>query len=76
MLARPRNAVGSVSDSKARGPGFNTQSGHILSFLLLLFQEGQLLAKSMCTKYLGGLSLPKKSVVRLTDRPHITSAVY
>ena len=25
---------------------------------------------------LGGLSLPRKSVVRLTDRPDMTSAVY
>ena len=40
--ARLRSAVGSVSDSRARGPGFDTQSGHILSFLLLLVQEVQL----------------------------------
>ena len=31
----------------------------------------------MCTKYwLGGLSLPRKSVVRLTDRPDMTLDVY
>ena len=36
--------------------------------------------ESMCTKYrfkgLGGLSLPRKSVVRLTDRPDMTLDVY
>ena len=34
-------------------PGFDTRSGNILSFLLPLFQEGQLsvTAESMCTKY-------------------------
>ena len=37
----------------ARGPGFDTRSGNILSFLLPLFQEGQLsvTGESMCTKY-------------------------
>ena len=40
--------------SRARGPGFDTRSGNILLFLLLLFQEGQLsvTGESMCTKYL------------------------
>ena len=28
--ARPCNKGGSVSDSRARDPGFNTQSSHIL----------------------------------------------
>ena len=34
-------------------PGFDTRSGHVLSFLLLLIQEGQLsvTGESMCTKY-------------------------
>ena len=34
-------------------PGFDTRSGNILSFLLPLFQEGQLsvTSESMCTKY-------------------------
>ena len=31
-----------LSVSKVRGPGFDTRSGNILSFLLPLFQEGQL----------------------------------
>ena len=35
------------------GPGFDTRSGNIISFLLPLFQEGQLsvTGESMCTKY-------------------------
>ena len=52
-LAGPRSAVGSASDSRARGPGFDARSGHILLSLLLLIQEGQLsvTGKSMCLKY-------------------------
>ena len=46
-------AVDSAPDSIARGPGFNTLSDHILSFLLLLVQEGHLsgTGESMCMKY-------------------------
>ena len=40
--AGQRSAVISVSVSRASGPGFDTWSGHILSFLILLIQEGQL----------------------------------
>ena len=49
----PRSAIGSASNSRARGSGFDTRSGHILSFFLPLFQEGQLsvTGESMCTKY-------------------------
>ena len=49
----PRSAVGRAHDSYVRGPGFDTRSGHILSFLLPLIQEGQLsvTGESMCTKY-------------------------
>ena len=38
---------------KSRGPRFDIRSGHILSFLLLLIQEGQLsvTGESMCTRY-------------------------
>ena len=67
-LAGPRSAVGSASDSRDRGPGFDIWSGHILSFLLPLIQEkhpSQLLAK-VCARNnrtgLGGISLPWKSV--------------
>ena len=59
-----------------RGPGFDTQSGHILSFLFPLIQEGQLLVTGETSKYvqevlinhLGGLSLP--------DCPDMTLDVY
>ena len=52
-VAGPRSAIGRAPDSKIRGPGFDTRSGNIPSFLLPLFQEGQLsvTGKSMCTKY-------------------------
>ena len=47
--------------------------------ILPLIQEGQLsvTGENICTKYrLGGLSLPRKSVVRFTDRPDMTLDVY
>ena len=65
--------------------GFDTRSGHILSFLLPLIQEGQLsVTVSYWRKYvhevlvncLDGLSLSRKSVVRLTDLPDMTLDVY
>ena len=51
-FALPRSAFDSASDSRARGPGFDTRSGHTLSFLLPLIQEGQLsvTGESMYTK--------------------------
>ena len=66
---------------RVRGPGFDTQSGNILLFLLLLFQEGQLSVTGesvheVLVNCLGGLSLPRKSVVRLTDHPDMTLDVY
>ena len=62
-LTRKSGVLGSI-------PGLATY------FLLPLFQEGscRLLAK-VCAR-LGGLSLPRKSVVRLTDRPDMTLDVY
>ena len=52
-FARPRSPVGSVSGSRARDSGFDSPSGHILSFLLPLIQKGQLsiTGENMCTKY-------------------------
>ena len=38
----PHSTTCSVSDSRARGPRFNTQPGHLLLFLLLHIQEGPL----------------------------------
>ena len=53
LVYQPGRTIGRAPDSKVRGPGFDTQSCNILSFLLLLFQEGQLsvTGESMCTKY-------------------------
>ena len=53
IFSGPRSAIGRASDPYVRGPGFDTRSGNILSFLLPLFQEGQLsvTGESMCTKY-------------------------
>ena len=52
-VAGPRSVIGRAPDSEVRGPRFDTQSSNILSFLLPLFQEGQLsvTGESMCTKY-------------------------
>ena len=49
LPAGPRSAIGRAPDSLVRGPGFDTRSDNILSFLLPLFQEGQLLVTG--TKY-------------------------
>ena len=55
LLARagPRSAVGRAPDSNVRGPGFDTWSGHLFSFILPLIQEGQLsvTGESMHKKY-------------------------
>ena len=51
---------------------------HVLSFLLPLYQEGQLsvtgesIVHEVLVNCLVGLSLPGESVVRLTDRPDMT----
>ena len=49
IIAGPR----STPNSRAKGPGFDTWSGHILLFLFPLSQEGQMsvTGNSMCTKY-------------------------
>ena len=66
----------------ARGPGFDTRSGNILSFLLPLFSRRAVVSywrkyvHEVLVNRLGGLSLPRKSVVRLTDRPDMTLDVY
>ena len=51
LPGRVAQSVGHLT--RKSGPGFDTRSGNILSFLLLLFQEGQLsvTGESMCTKY-------------------------
>ena len=40
FVAGPRSAVGRALDSSVRGPGFDTRSGYMFLFLLLLIQEG------------------------------------
>ena len=74
-------AVGSMSDSGARGPVFYNRSGHILMFLLPLIQEGQLsvTGESMhevLVNRSGGQSLPSKSVVKLTNPSDMTIDIY
>ena len=50
---RVAQSVGHLTLKSGRGPRFDTRSGHILSFLLPLIQEGQLSVtdESMCRKY-------------------------
>ena len=61
---------------------FDTRSGNILSFLLPLFSRRAVVSywrkyvHEVLVNRLGGLSLPRKSVVRLTDRPDMTLDVY
>ena len=54
-LSMPRKSVVRLTDrpDMTIDVGFDTRSGNILSFLLPLFQEGQLsvTGESMCTKY-------------------------
>ena len=50
ITAGLRSAVGSGSHSRARGPGFDTRSGHILSFLLPPIQDRQLLLAKVCAQ--------------------------
>ena len=70
----PHSAVGSASDLRARGPGFDTRSGNIPSFspstdsrraVDSYWREYMHLVLVDC---LGGLSLPRNAVVRLTSR--------
>ena len=54
MTTGPHSAIGRAPDSYVRVPGFDTRSGHILSSLLPLIQEGQLsvTSESMCIEVL------------------------
>ena len=56
---------------------FDTRSGNILSFLLrAVVSYWRKYVHEVLVNRLGGLSLPRKSVVRLTDRPDMTLDVY
>ena len=50
---RVAQSVASLTKKQTRGIGFDIRSGHILSFLLPLIQEGQssVTDESICTKY-------------------------
>ena len=64
----------------ARSPGFIPGP----ATLVFPFADSRRVVVSYWQKYVhevlvnryGGLSLPRKTVVRLTDRPDVTSAVY
>ena len=73
-----RSTVGSLSDSRARGPGFDTWSGHILAAdsRRAVVSYWQKYVQEVLVNCLGGLSLSRKGVVRLTDCPNMTTAVY
>ena len=64
------------------GPGFDTQSGHILSFSPSSDSRGAVVSywrkyvHEVLVNRLGGLNLLRKSVVRLTDRPNMTLGIY
>ena len=81
--AGPGSAVGRAPDSQVRAPGFDTQSGHILSSVSPSADSRGAVVNYWCkyvhevlVKRLGGLSLPRKSVVRLTDRLNMILDVY
>ena len=83
IRAGPRSAIGRAPDSLVRGPGFDTRSGsqHTVVSSSAFSRRAVV---SYWRKYvhevlvnrLGGLSLPRKSVVRLADRPDMTLDVY
>ena len=66
--AGPRRAVGSASDSRGRGPGFDTQSGHVSPST-----NSRRALVSYWRKYVHeGLSQSRKNLVRLINRPDMT----
>ena len=81
-LAGPHSAGGSTSELKARGPRVrNAVRPHTL---FSSSADSRRAVVSYWRKYVhevllnrfGGLSLPRKSVVRLTDRPDMTLDVH
>ena len=75
-LNPPPGTVYSASDSRASGRGLDFRLAAYLRFLLLI-QEWQLsVSKVVLINGNGDLSLPRKSVVRLTNCPNIFIAVY
>ena len=83
-MARPRRAISSASNSRARGPVFDTLSSHrALTFVSpstdtrrAVISYWQKKVHLVLVHHLGGQSLPRNSLVRLTDRPDMTIGVY
>ena len=76
--AGPRSTVGRLSDSRAIGPGFDTWSGHILATdsRRAVVSYWQNYVQEVLVNCIGVDGLPRKGVVRLTDCPDMTTAVY
>ena len=80
--ASPCWNVGSLSDSRARGPQFNTWSCHNTFISPATNQRRAVVSywqkcvHKVLVNHLWGLSLPRKSVVKSTDLPDMTLAVY
>ena len=64
-LTRKSGVLGSI-------PGLATY----FLFSFRFFKKGRKYVQEVLVNCLGGLSLPRKSVVRLTDRPDMTIDVY
>ena len=79
LIAGPRSTIGSAPDSLVRGPLFDTQHTFVsLSAFSrrVVVSYWRKYVPEVLVNHLGGLSLPRKSVVRLTDRPDMTLDVY
>ena len=78
LSCEPHSPVSSASDSRAIDLGFDTRSGHKLFVSAspdLRKEDVSYWQKYMylvLVNHLGGLSLPRNSVVRLTDHPTMT----
>ena len=81
-LAGLHSTVGSASDSRARDPGSILGPATYFLFSFHWFKKGSVVSywqkyvHEVLVNHLGGLSLPRKHVVRVTDSPDMTSAAY
>ena len=78
IVAGLRSAVSSASDSRARGPGVDTFVSPFTDSRRTVVSYWRKYVHEVLVNRLGGLSLPRKSVVRLTDYicPDMTLDVY
>ena len=76
-LVGPRSSENSASDSTVRGPGFDTRfvSPCADSIRAVVSYWRKYVHEELVNR-LGGLSLPRKNVVRLTNRLDMIVAVY